>query len=369
MDNTVDFNTITETVKLKANENQPEMELQQTIQYISDEDSQDDPKTEDEKLTDEDIKKLTEIVQVESVKNELSYQTEELHKKQQSLLATIKDDNPDYITERLKNYTVDELEEKLHNDDFVDSFFVDPETNQPVEFTVTFESKSREMDFKRGLLSYFKATDETFKKIDEEFETLDKATKDINIEIQDAVKSLSDNVLAYISMLTDKANAMENETLKNKLLTTIKYIRSGYDMTVFAEAVDQHPTIAKKCVTELNNDSIIKKTGARYLAKLKSNKINANLIDFASDIQDGKKSFEELILVRDEQYIVPDLFVYSLIRFFAMADWNNDNNIRKAHASILLVMRKLIKNEFVDDVKQDVIDSIVKYLAKFDVTE
>ena len=75
------------------------------------------------------------------------------------------------------------------------------------------------------------------------------------------------------------------------------------------------------------------------------------------------------MLVRNEQYIVPDLFVYSLIRFFAMADWNKDNNIRKAHASVILVIRKLIKNEFVDDVKKDVIDSIVKYLAKFEVNE
>lgn len=366
-DNTVDFNTITETVTLKASDSQPEMTLQQTTQVIHDEPVEE--KTEEEKLTDEDIKKLTDIVQIESIKNDLAYQTEELHKKQQSLLATVKTDQPDFISERLKNYTVDELEEKLHNDDFVDSFFVDPETNQPVDFTVTFESKSREMDFKRGLLSYFKATDETFKKIDEEFETLNKETADINVEIQDAVKSLSDNVLAYISMLTDKANAMENEILKNKLLTTIKYIRSGYDMTIFVEAADQHPTIAKKCVTELNNDDIIKKTGARYLAKLKSNKVNVNLIDFASDIQDGKKSFEEIMLVRDEQYIVPDLFVYSLIRFFAMADWNKDNNIRKAHASVILVIRKLLKNEFVDEVKKDVIDAIVKYLAKFEVNE
>ena len=72
------------------------------------------------------------------------------------------------------------------------------------------------------------------------------------------------------------------------------------------------------------------------------------------------------MLIREEQYIVPDLFVFSLIRFFAMANWS-DPDIRKAHASVSLVIKKLLANEFIDEVKKDIIDAIVTYIAKFEV--
>lgn len=320
-------------------------------------------------FTKEDVAKLQEVVQIESVKQDLEYQTNELHKQQQSLLASIKDYNDsDYIQEKLKGYTMEQLETLLKDEDVVNSFFIDPMTGKPAEFNIDFPDKNREIEFKRGLLTYFKATDEAFDRIDAEYEKLDEATKEFDDNVKDSIAALSDNVLGYIQYMTDKAVLIEDSYERNKLLTSLEYIRSAYDMTIYKDIIVQYPSIADKCVGELTNERVLKDIGQRYITKLQKNNVHANLIDFVSDIQSGKKSFEELVLIRDEQYIVPDLFVYSLIRFFAMSKWS-DPNVKKAHASMVLVIRKLIKNEFVDEVKVKVITAITEYLKMFKVTE
>ena len=323
---------------------------------------------EEKELSWKDIEKLSQVVQIENMKHELNHQAVELHDKQNSLYATIKDYDSEnnFIEEELKKYSVEELEKKLKDDSFVESFFVNPLTQEPMEMTVDFENKAKEMDFKRGLLVYFKSTQEAFSKIDEEYDKLDEATREMQANVKDALNTLSDNVLAYIELLSDKANDMEDGKNKKALLKTIKYIRSGYDMSIYSEAIDEHPSIADRCVKELGKESDIQSFGKRYMSKLKTAKVRVSLIEFASDIQSNKKSFEELVLIRDEQYIVPDLFVYSLIRFFAMADWN-DVDVRKAHASICLVIRKLLTNDMVEDVKAQVVDAIAAYLKKFNI--
>ena len=80
---------------------------------------------------------------------------------------------------------------------------------------------------------------------------------------------------------------------------------------------------------------------------------------------DGKtKSFEEMVLVEDD-YEIPDLFVFSLIRYFSLADWS-DPNIKRAHSVISLVIKRLISNDFEDEeVKTNVKTAIIEYLKIF----
>ena len=66
------------------------------------------------------------------------------------------------------------------------------------------------------------------------------------------------------------------------------------------------------------------------------------------------------------KYELPDLFVFSLIRYFAVSDWN-DETIRQAHASVALTIRKLLNNEFEDELKLKVKTAIVEYLKLFNV--
>lgn len=311
------------------------------------------------------LDRFGEMLQTESIKRTLNNTYDEIQQNCDSLRGSFKceKDLLDIIEEKIKQYTPDQLEQYLKSNEHVEEFFTDPETGKPVELTID-TTKDREIEFKRGYLVYIKTSQEAFANIDAKFDELDNYTKEMNIEIQDAVNALSDNVLAYISSLTDKANAMDDTPLKKKLLTTIKHIRSGYDMTVFSEVLDKYPSVAEKCVKELEQEVTIQTIGKRYQDKLASHGVKTSLVRFASDIDHNKQSFEEIMLVREEQYIVPDLFIYSLIRFFAMADWSN-NDIHKAHASISLVLERLMRNEFIDEVKTDIINSIVKYIAKF----
>lgn len=321
-----------------------------------------------EELTFEDIENLSKLVHSEAIKKDLANSVEEIKEKADSFRACLKgvDADKEFIDKKLEEYTVDQLETLLKNNDFVESFFVNPDTGEKLEMTIKFDSKQREMEFKRGLLAYFKSSQEAYIQIDKQFEELDKATAELNVGLSEACNALSDNVLTYVSAMTDKANEVTDEKVKAKMLRTLKYIKAGYDMSIFSEMLDEYPSVAKKVAAELTHEPTIQRIGKQYASKLKANKVKLSLVAFASDIESGKKSFEEIMLIREEQYIVPDLFVFSLIRFFAMANWS-DPDIRKAHASVSLVIKKLLANEFIDEVKKDIIDAIVTYIAKFEV--
>lgn len=312
------------------------------------------------------IEDLSKLVHMEAVKNDLASHMDTLHAENAKLMGTIKglDSEKEFLDEKLKEYTSDSLAKHLRSDKNVLDFFINPDTGVTLEMNIPFESREREIEFKRGFLVYLKTTQEAFDKIDEQFDELDKYTAEMNADIKSACDVLSDNVLTYISYMKDKADAIEDEKTKKKMLESLRYIKSGYDLSIYAEVIEKHPSVASKCVSELQKEVDIQRVGARYAKKIESNGIKMSLVNFASDIQSGKKSFEELTLVKDEDYKLPDLLVYSLIRFFSMADWS-DNNIKKAHASVSLVLKKLLNNEFEEDIKTQVVDSIRTYLSMF----
>lgn len=317
-------------------------------------------------LTENEIDQLSQIIHAQAYKKEMLRQTESIQDKVNELKGTIKglDMDKEFIDEMLKSYTVEQLESRLKNDDAVEAFFINPETGEPLEMNIEFESKAREIEFKRGLLVYIKSSQDTFEKIDKAMEELDKETEEFQKNIGEVTYSLSDNVLTYINYMKDRLNLMEEGRDKRHMTKLVKYLESGFTFEVFADVIKKYPTVAPKCISELKNEQNIKNIGARYGAKLKTNKIPVSLIGFASDITEGRKSLEELLLIRGEQYIIPDLFIYSLIRFFAMEDWN-DGYVRKLHASVSLTLKKLLNNEFTEEVKNDVINSMVDYLKLF----
>ena len=49
-----------------------------------------------------------------------------------------------------------------------------------------------------------------------------------------------------------------------------------------------------------------------------------------------------------------------------MADWNN-SFIPKAHATTILVIKRLLYNELDEEVKENVLAAIKEYLKKFNV--
>lgn len=322
---------------------------------------------EKEDLSLEQIETLSKYVHMEGIKSSLNDELSKTVEAKNELLGSLTglDNEKDFLSEKLANFkSTQELSLYLKNDKNLEEFFVNPETGETLELSIDIEDKQREKDFKRELLIYLKTTDDAYAAIDKEFEEMEKATDEINADLKEVCTQLSDNVLNYVGYLEDKAKEMEDKEAAAKLLKATKYIKSGYTLEVFNESLDKYPSVARHTVEELINKKGIDTVGQRYLKKLRANEIKVSLIPLISNPENNVLSIEKSVMIKDDEYIMEDLFIYSIIRYFSMANWD-DANIKRAHASIALVMKRLISGELDADVKNDVLTAMTKYLKRF----
>jgi hypothetical protein len=322
--------------------------------------------TEEKELTMEEIENLSKYVHMEGVKDSLNSELKKVTDAKSELLGSLTglDNEKDFLSEKLAAFdTVETLKAFLKPDKNVDDFFVNPTTGEELTLSIDIDDEKRARDFKRELLIYMKTSDVAHAQIDREYEELEKATAEIDKDLKEVCSQLSDNVLTYIGYLRDKANESEDEVMKKRILTSCRYIESGYTLDIYNETLDNYPSVARHTVEELTSSRGVETVGARYLKKLKANDVKVSLIPLISNKPDTL-SIEETVLIKDDEYVLPDLFIYSIIRYFSMADWSN-GDIKKAHASIALVMKRLLSNELEDEVKQNVLTAMVKYLARF----
>lgn len=320
-----------------------------------------------EDMTLDQLDALANQLNIESVKSDLSNKQEALrsHRENMAKAITGGEDSLDQIVEMLKKFdTVKELQDYLNKGkENVERFF--GETNATVD--VDFDDYGRELEFKKGFLVYLKESEIAYANIDAEYAKLDEYQKEFELNMKEVATQLADNVLGYIAMLRDKAQTFTDEKKKQNLLDAADYIESGYTYKIFGDTLDNHPSVKTNCIKELeeakkDKGAQFSSIGGRYLKK-KEKHSKASLIGFISDYEKGHKSFEEYILV-EGQYEYTDLFVYSLIRWFAMADWS-DKKITALHSSVCMVLKKVVDNTIDPDVKADVINAIIDYLKKF----
>ena len=317
-------------------------------------------------VTMDDIERISKVVQAQATKQEYDKKIDEIKEQQDALLGYVSGltADKDILHDKLKTWNSEDLKKYIYaSEKNTDFFFRNDETGEVLTVNIDTTDKGKILDFKRNLLIYLKTTDETWEKIDEEYKKLDDATNEFNENIHNVVNALSDNILMYISYIKDKANEMEDGPDKRRLLKGVKYEESAYTMQIYRESYEKYPSAIRHCKEDIKSARRIREIGSRYIEKLQRIKTSVSLIPFISD--DGKvKSFEERVLLRD-QYEVEDLFVFSLIRFFAMADWS-DPDIKRAHSVMSLVIKRLVTNDFEDEsVKEDVKTAIVEYLKLF----
>ena len=317
-------------------------------------------------LSMDDIATLSKYIHVEGVRDSLNNELTKVNDARQELLGSLSglDCDKDFIQKKLDTFaTVEELTEYLKSDKNVEDFYVNEESGEVTELSIAIEDPKRALQFKRELLIYMKTTDVAHAAIDKEFEELDKATKEMDINIKEACIQLSDNVLSYISYLRTNAENCGDEKAKKEIIEAAKYIESGYTFEVMNEVLDEHPSVIRNTVEELVRGAGIDRIGKRYTDKLRRYNIRVNLIPLVSD-GNKNKSVEELVLIKDDEYKLPDLFIYSAIRYFAMANWD-DSNVKRFHASIALVMKRLVSNEMPKDTREYVLTNMIAYLNRF----
>lgn len=310
----------------------------------------------------------------------LKHDCETLKQSKESIVsASIRDtDSIDIIQNHLDKFsTPDELNKYLSGkvtDEKVkariNEFFTDEDTGEVLELLDNDKVKdeSSELDFKRGLLLYFKENDYYMEKIDEEVENLNKVTDELNSELSEALNPLKDNILSYANYLLDSSiiedgdddkTKREKQILKKKAIA----IRSGYTLENMIDLVEKHPGIINNALKDFHNDNKIRDIGERYARKLKTAKINFNLLSLVTD--DIHDSLEyKTIPQGDYPSGLENFTVFFIIRAMSMGLTTPEDIT--FHASAQISLNKFIDNTLDADIVEYMRKNIIKFLSYFD---
>lgn len=270
-------------------------------------------------------------------------------------------EDSDFIEDKLRECkTVEELQARIKTKEGLDYFYTDPETGDVLETTDDIKESERE-NFRKAYLVFLKNNQIAMDGIDEELRKYDEAIAEFDEDIRDVMAVMADNVLTYTDYL--KNSVPKDHPNYKRMMKTVKYIESGYDMSVFSEVLDKYPSVIKHTLEDFRSDKRTKEIGSRYFKKLASSKVTSSLIGFVSD--DPHDSYEyKALLPNQYKSGMENLFVFSLIRFFSMESWT-DTDIKKCHASLIVALKKLTSPNINDDLKDKMRSSIAAYLQKF----
>lgn len=303
------------------------------------------------------------LVGMEARKNSLYAEIDKQKEKVASIQKFIDgpEEEAEFIEEKLREVkTIEELQARIKTEAGLNYFFTNPETGELLGVSDVIEEKKKD-EFRRSYLVFLKNNQIAMDGIDAELEKYNQAIDEFDADIKDVMAVMADNVLAYTEYL--RQSIPEDHPNYNKVMRTAKYIDSAYDMTVFNEILDRYPSIIKHTVEDFHSERRTKEIGSRYFKKLASAHITSSLIGFVSD--DPADSYEYKALLPDQyQRGMENLFVFSLIRFFATESWS-DQDVRKCHASVIVALRKLVSPNISDDLKAKMRTAISSYLKRF----
>ena len=316
----------------------------------------------------------SEMVQINARKDYLGKKIEEHNEMVDKMRgAMFKDKNADFIDEKVTSWIMEHSKSKdmkaafisyIKDKENLEYFYTDPDTGNvlDVDLPATGGTKNAtSKSFKHDFLLFVFSTIDSSMKIDEELAAYDEELKRFDKEYKDIMRILSDNILLYIDTLEESLKPEDPNY--RKISREIKHIRAGYNMSMFKDVLVRYPSVIGKCITEMHKENEVEKISARYHQKIAKAGINISLVVFIDD--DPKKSLEYLTLPK-EYYEEgrENLFIWSLIRFFAMESWS-DGTMKKLHASVFNVLSKLRKNDLPSELKESVVESIRDYLAVF----
>lgn len=251
----------------------------------------------------------------------------------------------------------------------VNEFFTHPVTGEVLEMISNPRVKTdlHELDFKRGLILYFKRNDNYIAKIDKEMEKLNAAQAELDQGISEALNPLKDNILAYAEYLTVNAKISEDDdadTIKRKRAESKKAqaIRNAYMLENLINLVTEKPGIIKNAVKDFRSELMIRQIGDRYRSKLRSADINFNLAPLLAD--DPHDSLEYKVLPQGDYPAGFENFtVFFIIRSLAVTLPAPEEVT--FHAAVSVAFTQLINGTLNEDVADTMRQSITKFLSYF----
>lgn len=299
--------------------------------------------------------------------------------KEKVVTNSIKDtDSLDVIQEHLDKFkTPEELDkylagkltdEKVKNR--INEFFTNEETGEVLELIANdrIKDETSELDFKRGLLLYFKQNDYYMDKIDEEVENLNKATAELTSSLSEALNPLKDNILNYANYLLDASVINDDDTDEVKRVKKARAkkaiaIRSGYSLENMIALIEEHPSIIKNALKDFRTNTNIRNIGERYARKLRTAKINFNLLSLLAD--DVHNSLEYRVIPQgDYPAGLENFTVFFIVRAMSMGLTTAEDIT--FHASAQIALNKLVDNTLDPDIVEYMRKNIIKFLSYFD---
>ena len=273
-----------------------------------------------------------------------------------------------FIDDRLKEYTIEELTEKVKDDEFMKMMVTSPGgvllgISASANGDTPFNDED-EMEFKRELLIHAKKTDMTYTEIDKYIADMEDARIEFDTETKKIMDSMENSIVEVVSMMKEGLEKTTDPKERKQKELIIKHIESGWTFEIINDILDKHPNIPNNLIRDMNNDTRIKQIADRYKKKLRDHGSNISLTHFVSSEHVNRKSIEKTLL-KPDQYKYEDLFIFMIIRFFSMANWN-DRNIARAHISIAVSLKRVMKNEYPEDMQKTVIENIAKLVSRLE---
>lgn len=281
--------------------------------------------------------------------------------KDKTRLCSHMNGNTDFIEERLKQFeTVEALTKAIQTKEQVDEFFTDddgnmlsliPQGNQTI-------SEAEDLEFKKGLLVYLKQMELSQNELDEACEEFARESRALTEEIGYTVR---DFVATYMEQIKELRKTIEDTDANKAMISELDHIESGFHFGELMKTFDKHPTIPANTISDMHKDDMIVSLGSRYRTALKRSGVVASLITFISNTD--ATSFEEIYLPPDKyRKGYENLFIFSLIRYFAMEYWTT--NVKKMHASMIVILQRFVNNEMSEEMKAEYVENISTYLNR-----
>lgn len=260
------------------------------------------------------------------------------------------------------NLSTPDLIQRLNLDpEFVNSLFSE-EDGTPMTLIIPKDAPAKDVsNFKKDLLIYLIES----KRVDDELQTaIDEYNKERQLIEKDMGSTARDLVIDCLNWAINKRAELQAhpDTASKANMDQLDHIISGFDFKVMMDTLKQHPSIIKNTLKDMHDNDIIASLGQRYRTAREKAGSAATLITFISNSPDT--SFEEIYLPPDKyQQGFENLFMFSIIRHFAMTYWTKNTVLM--HAMTISLLQQFIDNTLPEDLKEAYIDNISAYLSAF----
>lgn len=238
-------------------------------------------------------------------------------------------------------------------------FFTDPTTNEEIS-VVDSIPKDRANEFKKDYLIFLFSNMRCMAGIDEEQKKYDEAIAEFDRDSKEVTDLLAGNVLTYTAHV--RRSVSPDSPMYKKVIRSCDYVDSAYNFKVIFDMFEKYPNARKNLLRDFNKPGEISRLGTRYFTKLNSVKIKSSLLPFAST--KPEESLEYKVLAPNQyQKGQEDLFIFTMIRFFAMESWGSDQDVRKFHSSLIVALKRLVDGNMDESTMTLMTNSMADLLA------